>query len=264
MKTIKNKIAVIFVYLSVILLSLISISSCAYFGHRAKPAPHPTQPAPTAAYPTHRPTHRPTSLPTHPFVKAHLWDYQGEETEGYAMYTYVVYGRSGNRGNDFYHRYYALMEFIQSSTESVHDFSSYGIDFDKSHFNLFIIDRYDGSEYLAITILTKLSSITNNDKFRKSLSNPGPFLISIKKPIGVAYKDRQIDEVLYVDLTNTNDTAIEEVVMAYKNRLVDDNVTGTSRFNSFKLILLDLMLDTDDYITIVKTAYADILPDLSK
>jgi len=239
MKTIKNKITVIFVYLPVILFSLIFTPGCTSFGEGLV-----------------------TGYLEPPIVKSHLWDYMGKETEGYAMYTYVLFHRGKNQDYNFHKRYELLISLIQSSTASVQDYSPE--DFEKPYFNLFLIQNGSNNQYLSKNILTKLSLITDDNELRKSLLNPGPFLVSIKKPIGTAYKDKKTDEVLYVDLTNTNEAAMEEVVMAYKKRLIEDGVDGSGRFKSLKLSLLDLILDADDYITIVKTAYADILPDWSK
>jgi hypothetical protein len=52
-----------------------------------------------------------------------------------------------------------------------------------------------------------------------------------------------------------------EVVAAYKQRLTSGSIEGVERFNSIGLSLLNIILDADDYISLVKVAYAGWIKD---
>lgn len=192
--------------------------------------------------------------------KSHLWEYLstiGDEPKDYALYTYVLYGRKDNN-SDHYRKSSQLINIIQWSTQSTENYSEHG-DFDKTAFNLFLIPDWELDIQLSKSILTHLSIISQDAGFQKSLLNPGPFLISVKTPISLTNRSKKSD-LLYVDLSTSNGAAMEEIVLSYKTRLTEVTIQGTDRFKSIKLALLDIILDADDYIQIVKTAYADLLP----
>jgi len=125
MKIIKNKIVAICIYFSVILLGLIFIPGCSSSigSGMVKRVP--------------------------PIVRSNLWDYLGQETEGYGMYTYVLFHRGENQGYNFHIRYELLISLIQSSTDSVQDYSPK--DFEKTYFNLFLIQDGPNNQGLSKT-----------------------------------------------------------------------------------------------------------------
>ena len=81
----------------------------------------------------------------------------------------------------------------------------------------------------------------------------GPFLISTPEPVGEIEKERIV--LLYAELSSANPAAMDEIVGAYKRR-VGKGIRAIERFRSLRLALLDLILDADDNIKIVRTALA--------
>ncbi len=194
---------------------------------------------------------------------SHLWDalFDAEkEPTGYAMYTYVLIKQ--NKANTAaWRRYKKLVKSIMLSTTAV---TKHFADFDRSLYNLFLIPHiYIGhqnpenlNDKLSKSILTSIAASVQNPELRKLINtNPGPFLISATEPISNKKLNKDI-EMLYVDLTRTNLDAMPEVVAAYKKRLISDSIEGLERFNSIKMVLLNLILDGDDYISIIKVACA--------
>ena len=147
--------------------------------------------------------------------------------------------------------------------------TDYSSDFDRSLYNLFLIPyEYKKDEnaeslncILSKSILTSIAASVQKQELRELINtNPGPFLVSSTEPI--SDKNYSADtEMLYYDLTRTNVDAIAEVVAIYKNRLTSDEIQGIERFKSIKISILNLMLDADDYINIVKVAYAGWVKD---
>lgn len=194
--------------------------------------------------------------------RSSLWDklYSANgEPHGYAMYTYVLINRN-KADSAAWDRYVKLVESIELSTSAVDDF---GIDLNRDQYNLFLIPHKHGgqdlNDTLSKSILTIIAASTPDKKLRELINtNPGPFLISSVVTISKEKinQDKQNIEMLYVDLTRTNLNAMPEVVAAYKKRLISDSIEGIERFNSIRLSLLNLILDADGYISIVKVAYA--------
>lgn len=199
--------------------------------------------------------------------RAHLWDqlYQeGEEEKGYGMYTYVLLNRPSGIPSKApaWERYQSLIDAIKQSTPLADNFN----DYPKEDFNIFLIPTISDSAteesagkklnaILSSRILTGIVIQTEDQDFRQRLNNnPGPFLISSLEPI--SSRDSGQMDLLYLDLTSTNPAAMPEVVSAYKQRITSDEIDGIQRFRSIRLALLDLILDTDDHIKIVKTASA--------
>ena len=200
--------------------------------------------------------------------KSHLWDTlygADEEPPGYAMYTYVLINQS-KANSAAWNRYEKLVKSITLSISSV---ANHGPGFNRSLYNLFLIPhKYGGHQHaeslndiLSKSILTSIAASVQKQKLRELINtNPGPFLISAAEPISNEKLNKDI-EMLYVDLTRTNLDAMPEVVAAYKKRLTSDSIEGLERFNSIKLSLLNLILDADDYISMVKVAYAGWIKD---
>lgn len=200
--------------------------------------------------------------------KSHLWDAlygAGEEPPGYAMYTYVLINQS-KADSAAWSRYEKLVESIKRSTTVV---ANHDPGFNRSLYNLFLIPYKHGghqhaeslNDILSKSILTSIAASVQKQELRELINtNPGPFLISAAEPISNEKLNKDI-EMLYVDLTRTNVDAMPEVVAAYKKRLTSDSIEGLERFNSIRLSLLNLILDADDYISIVKVAYAGWIKD---
>lgn len=197
-----------------------------------------------------------------PPPKSHLWSAlygADEEPAGYAMYTYVLINR--NKADQLaWNRYEKLVESIKSSTSSINNYDS---DFNRFLYNLFLIPQQAESlnDILSKSILTRIAASVQNQKLRELINiNPGPFLISAREPLSNEKLYKDID-MLYVDLTRTNVDAMPEVVAAYKKRLTSNSIGGIEQLKSIRLSLLNFILDFDDYITIVKVAYAGRIKD---
>jgi hypothetical protein len=196
--------------------------------------------------------------------RSHLWAAlygADEEPAGYAMYTYVLINRS-KADTAAWRRYEKLVESIKWSTSAV---GNHDPGFNRSLYNLFLIPLYQRAEslndILSKSILTSIAASVQQPELRELINtNPGPFLISATEPISTKNLIKDID-MLYVDLTRTNVDAMPEVVAAYKKRLTSDSIEGLERFNSIRLSLLDFVLDADDYISIVRVAYAGWIKD---
>jgi len=195
--------------------------------------------------------------------KSHLWtELSKANTEplGYAMYTYVLVRRS--KGTPISRdKYNILINIIMNSTSPLNNQSTLG--YNKSLYNLFLIPSNNNhlNDELSKSILTSISVSIQNEKLNNLFNNnPGPFLISTLEPISDEYFSKELD-LLYVDLTKTNIDALPEIVSAYKKYLVSDSIKGVEQFSSLKLTLLNLILDADDSINIVKVAYAGWIKD---
>jgi hypothetical protein len=207
------------------------------------------------------------SMPSAASPRSHLWTElygAGNEPPGYAMYTYVLINRS-KVDKSAWSRYWALVNSITDSTSAE---DSQDSEFNRSLYNLFLIP-FSGehqrtkslNDILSKSILTGIAVSVQKQELRDLINtNPGPFLISSTEPISNEKFTKDI-EILYADLTRTNVYAMQEVVAAYKRRLTSKSIGGQQRFKSIRLSLLSILLDADDYVNIVKVAYAGWIKD---
>lgn len=219
--------------------------------------------------------------------RAHLWTElytEGGEDPGYGMYTYVLTNRciSGGVSNDATARYERLIQEITESTLPVEEKS----EFEEENYNLFLIPaRTAGQTYsslpdslvseygsdriskrqislndqLSMRLLNAIAITTQDEEFSQQIStSAGPFLISTVHPISASSSSEGLVNLLYVDLSNTNPAAMGEVVSAYKRRISYNEVEGVKRFRSTRLALLNVILNVDDSIKLVKVAAADV------
>lgn len=195
------------------------------------------------------------------------WD---EEKPGYGMYTYVLFGRKlkppGRLRAETLRRYESLLRAIHLSTLSARES---GIDEEerqvKQATNLFLIPlasemgeptphNYDGTLSLRILALTGRKVRPHASALAAQLSTgEGPFLVSTLSPMEEMSPENF--SLLYADLSTTNAAAMAEIVGAYKRR-VSEGIGGIERFRSLRIALLDIILDADDNIQIVKSAMA--------
>ncbi|KPJ90817.1 MAG: hypothetical protein AMJ53_12860 [Gammaproteobacteria bacterium SG8_11] len=190
---------------------------------------------------------------------AHVWQYMYAhdfEDIGYAAYSYVLVGR--DESNPVASSlYFELVKAIQGSTvraESIPDNVS------KAHFNLFLIpavgDRdaafHEPNYELSKLLLTLLSVASPIE-----LTNPGPYIITLPKPISMGDRN-EVADILYVDLTHMHQAAIPEVVRTYKNKIFDKKLNGIEKLQSLRLSLLNAALITEDSIGFAKAAYAEL------
>lgn len=194
-------------------------------------------------------------------AESHLYqwfDQSNKELPGFAMYTYVLLNRNSTDA-EAWGKYKALVDCLTASVTNV---GEHGNEFDRSLYNLFLIPSGGtSSEEFSKSILTHMATSVEDKKLRDLInSNPGPFLITVAKPISTILLNEEVD-LLYVDLSGTNVAAIPEVVAAYKKHLTTDAIAGVAQFSSIRLSLLNIILNADDFINIVKVAYAGWLRD---
>jgi hypothetical protein len=153
-------------------------------------------------------------------------------------------------------RYKLLVSAIQSST-SLHIKN----DTTSSETNMFLLP-YQKDKSLNTTLSKKMlnifAKVTKSEKLRQLLvSRPGPFMISTPLPLSKLKGNSDIP-ILYVDMSTVNNTAIKEIVAAYKMKLVIAPISTEEEFKSIRLTILNLILNGNDCISIVKTAYAEL------
>lgn len=203
----------------------------------------------------------------------HAWELLTEmdsEKADFAMYTYVLFGRrldiqasieSGTR-----ERYQSLLDAIVVSTPRTSDTD----ELPKEETNIFYIPALAAGKepslknydtILAMRYVRMLSILVknNNPKLSARLTtNPGPFLISTLMPIGEIGTDQT--DLLYTDLSTTNPAAMAEIVAAYKQRITGSSVNRVESFWPLRLALLNIVLNADDNVKLVKAAMAEWTP----
>lgn len=189
----------------------------------------------------------------------HFWQYlyaYGGEERGYATYSYVLVGRSEQDARAVA-SYYELIRAIQSSTASS-DLIPENVSLDR--FNLFVIPATGDAGRaeprpdfgLSKLLLTTLSSISP-----VSFSQPGPYIITLYEPISFGEAGNTAD-ILYVDMTNLPVAAIPEFVRTYKNHVLNEQLEGIEKLQSFRLSLLKWTLIAEENIGFAKAAYAEL------
>jgi len=206
-------------------------------------------------------------------LQEHAWELltnMDSEESGYGMYTYVLFGHRpdlpGTIQTETIERYKKLLEAIAKTTLWAKDLE----EFTKEETHLFYIPaiakgkeitlpNYNSTLSLRyIATLRRMIKKDNPDLANRLTARPGPFLISALKPIGKI--DTVQTDLLYADLSKTNPAAMGEVVAAYKHRISSKSVSQIERFNPFRLSLLNLILNADDNVVLVKAALADWTP----
>ena len=108
-------------------------------------------------------------------------------------------------------------------------------------------------------MLSKMIKHDNPNLADLLTDRPGPFLISTLMPIGEIGKDQT--DLLYTDLSTTNPAAMAEIVAAYKRRISSKSVNKVEHFWPLRLALLNIVLNADDNVKLVKVALAEWLPE---
>ena len=192
-------------------------------------------------------------------VHEHLWEPVYTENQNhnsnYGVYTYVLLNQD-LQNDEASERYKLLVSAIQSST-SLHIKN----DTTSSETNMFLLP-YQKDKSLNTTLSKKMlnifAKVTKSEKLRQLLvSRPGPFMISTPLPLSKLKGNSDIP-ILYVDMSTVNNTAIKEIVAAYKMKLVIAPISTEEEFKSIRLTILNLILNGNDCISIVKTAYAEL------
>ena len=208
-------------------------------------------------------------------VERHAWDLltrmDGEES-GFGMYTYVLFARRADQSGlppEVAQRYEQILQAIAGTTLNLPELGDMTPQ-EKEETNLLYVPglalekgltpaNYNSTlalRYLAE--LGRLFRVPHPQLAERLEGQPGPFLISLLQPVGQIGSEPV--PMLYADLSTTNPAAMGEVVAAYKVRIVGDGMSTDARFASLRLKLLNLILDADDNLRLVKVALADWLP----
>jgi hypothetical protein len=203
----------------------------------------------------------------------HAWELltgMDSEKAGFALYTYVLFGHRldvhARIESDTRERYQNLLNAIVVSTARTSEID----EIPREETNIFYIPALAGGKepslknydtVLAMRYVRMLSILVKNDNPELSgrlTTNPGPFLISTLMPIGEIGTDQT--DLLYTDLSTTNPAAMAEIVSAYKQRITSSSVNRVESFRPLRLALLNIVLNADDNVKLVKAALAEWTP----
>jgi len=221
--------------------------------------PPPPAPPPEAAAPS----------PIHYHGYFLLTKLNAEPAE-YGVYTYVLSGNAATSGQpvigDMETRYTALLRAIAAQAPSAVTLSAEVIPTRET--NLFCIPAKAGtsnvtlnfqnySSELAVRYRLSVERQLTSQALRNKLEdNTGPFLVSSLTRLSQTGAGAPI---LFADLSTTHPDAMQEVVKAYKQR-VQSPLDKAEVFKPFKLALLSIILNGNDYVQIEKAAVASMLP----
>ncbi|MDP1708348.1 MAG: hypothetical protein Q8L89_04710 [Gammaproteobacteria bacterium] len=257
-----------------IMVCVASLITACEPSQEAKRTDVPVSAPPPAAKNGKAETARPPAMangPVTPQVLHHAYDLLAafdSERPGYAVYTYVLFGRrvgaqAPSLSHDVAQRYQALLAAIESSTSTASELEAANIPKDETNlFNIPAIstdapptlDNYASGLALQYRSMA-LGAFRDEDKFRGMLSHgAGPFLISVLRPLNQV---RSPEPLLFADLSAHNPAAMREVVAAYKQRINRSLPDRVESFESLRLDLLTLILDADNHVKLVKDAVAD-------
>lgn len=222
----------------------------------------------------------------------HVWAFLitelGNEDPGYGMYTYVLFGRNlrfpFDTSSKTFKRYIRLLDAVVHSTLSNEDkhklpekacniFYVPGVKDRKnneesffqfsSNLHLRNLATNKGVDYnfnMAMHYLTLIPNAVLETKQKLAeqfITKPGPFLVSTLKPIGKIIDSQS--HLLFADLSDTNHAAMDEIVTAYKQRINLKPVNDIERFKTLRLQLLNLVLNADDNVKLLKLSLATLL-----
>ncbi len=253
-------------------LILLLASACQVERAETPREPPAAERPPVSAAP--EPSPRPTRG-EEPAVSRHAWDFLTDmdgEKEGFGMYTYVLFSRNVDRpglASEVEERYKKILAAIAGTTLNLPELGELETREKKTTNILYIPAVAPGRELnlanydsrLSLRYLSEIARLCREESpeiSERLESRPGPFLISLLQPVG------QIGEesvnLLYADLSTTNPAAMREVVAAYKGHLVRGSVDKKERFTSLRLTLLNLILNADDNVHLIKIALAGWVP----
>lgn len=186
--------------------------------------------------------------------KGSLFDYldaYGDEEEGYAAYSYVL-ARSNNPEDEASQKYFELVKAITSSTVAADSLREI---INIAKYNLFLIPAKENSGYEPDLALSKSLLLAFAEISPDQFSKPGPYIITIDKPIRFDYEFDEVD-MLVADLTNLHPEAIPELVREYKSQVINNDIQGIEKLSSFKISLLNGALLLEENLAFAKVAYS--------
>lgn len=179
-----------------------------------------------------------TVPPEHGNVRAHLYEYLhefGGETTEYGAYSYVL-GEPSTRLDRI------RQEIVTSTAQSGSFVGS-----NRGRYNVFQIPN---TVDLGKQILAALDAATPTCRF----SRRGPYIVTLHQPL--TSTDDDVQQLLFVDLTDLNEALIPELLEAYKNVIVDKGV-ASGKFQPFNITAINALLDLNDAIVYALIAVKD-------
>ncbi|MGR5296982.1 hypothetical protein ACPV5U_12450 [Vibrio mediterranei] len=214
-----------------------------------------------------------TSIPT---IYSHAWSPMhgyGEETEGFAAYSYVISTKSPElletNHPDAYKKLRILLAEIEGGPMPFTVLPDRGGANQRifASINLFLIpeDRQSGSydaglsQLIVDRIVRQLDDDSEAAIMVKSLMNkPGPFIVTTPLRISDINKGDDVTFV-FLDMSKINTQAISELINSYASWLKSDaplNADRITKYYSRKIELLSFMQDFSDSITLVNSSLA--------
>ena len=188
-------------------------------------------------------------------VDTHFWaklEHPNTEPKGYAAYTYVLTGRTGENSEHSI-RFNELVDAIRNSTQlgSSSDSTPEPLLKSRENSNVFIIPV---TTNLAKEYLTTLQRAVTRE-YKQRLLESGPFLAVLANPLDSGQTG--IENMLLADLTNIHEGAFKEIVKKLKQRLVSDDVTDIEVLQSVKTLLLSSLFILEDSLAFASVAHAE-------
>ena len=256
-------------------LVILLLSACPQIERAEEPREPPAAERPEEAPPPMAAPEPPPTRGDELGISRHAWDlltHMDAEEQGFGMYTYVLFARRVDRSGlaaDVEQRYEKILEAITGTTLGLPELGEM-TSRQKEETNLLYVPALaPGRELrlanynspLALRYLAEIARLCRDDNpqiAERLEQRPGPFLITLSQPLG------QIGaapvNLLYADLSSTHTAAINEVVTAYKARLTREPVAEIERFVSLRTALLNLVLNADANLRLVKVALAEWVP----
>ena len=207
-----------------------------------------------------------------PRVEHHVWGplYKAlTEKSGYGMYTYVLFKYeltdSTEEGKEITDRYRVILDAITGTVDTLGDTSFYPLK-ETNVFYIPLMQSVPGDAALLNSYNFSLSrsyiaALSKYYKRKKDISkrlrrNPGPFLVSLVKPLS-SYSNEE-KRLLFADLSHQNKNSIREAVEIYKERLEEKPVDRIERLKSKKLKLADILQDSQECLALLKVTMKEI------
>jgi hypothetical protein len=157
-----------------------------------------------------------------------------------------------------YKRYKRVLQLIQKNPKyTLHEINSKKNAKDINQFILFGKENFIESEKLTLNdynykLSNKIQTILQKKAKRISFKGEGPFLVTTMNNI---ITDKNIT-YLYIDLSEFNNSAIDEIINSYKQHLIDKGNSDFTTLEKLKYKILALLTNANDNIHIVKSAVA--------
>lgn len=200
-------------------------------------------------------------------VSAHIYQLLvkiGVEPKGYGLYTYVLFGKrlfaDDKLSNES--KYSILLRVVQQyqNTEIAKIDKA-----QKDKMNIFVIPAIrstgtiDSSGYnynLSMQIIEDFKKkYLNTENKNIIFNNEGPYLVTVIKPL---FDFNKVIYLIYLDLSEMNENGVEQVVTDYIKRLESQDFgnRSLSDFEDFRIQVLDVLLDMNESLKVIKIAVA--------